>query len=185
MKWKDYIERNPGVLLSDKKVRALLGDVYLNDQLSINLMMNAYGIGIIAEMRERFPVDQFTITRWSKRLVTDYGVSDERARWAIETWIDAMSAKVLHDLTEAEKRALIDEEAEQRKREEEAILLAEEMRKRQEAEEAAREEARRNTPDSRLRTRDDYSSYYINPRCRNPMSISMSRAGSGGAITAS
>ena len=163
MKWKNFIERDPAILLSEKRVRALLSDVYNNDQLSINLLMNAFHIGIISEMRESYPVDQFTFTRWSKKLVTDFGVSDEKAHWAISTWIDSISAKILHDLAEAEKIAMIDEEAERRRREEEALLFAEELRKRQEAEDAAREEARRNTPDTRLKTRDDYSDYYINP----------------------
>lgn len=163
MDWKDYVGRNPGILLSDKKVRALLGDVYMNDQLSVNLMMNAYNIGIITEMRETFPVDQFTVTRWSKKLVTDFGVSDEKARWAIDTWTAAITAQVLRDLQEAEKLLMVDEEEERRKREEEARLLAEEAQKRLEAEEAAREEARRNAPENRLKTKEDYNDYYINP----------------------
>ncbi len=163
MKWKDFIERDPAILLSEKRVRALLSDIYKNDQLSINLLMNAFRIGIISEMRESYPVDHFTVARWSKKLVTDFGVSDEKAHWAISTWTESISAKILRDLAEAEENAMIDEEAERRRHEEEALLLAEELRKRQEEEDAAREEAKRNTPDSRLKTRDDYSDYYINP----------------------
>lgn len=34
----------------------------MNDQLKINMMMNAFIIGVIDEMRRAFPVDQFTIT---------------------------------------------------------------------------------------------------------------------------
>lgn len=163
MEWKDYVERNPAILLSDRKVRSLLSDIYMNDQLSVNLMMNAYSIGIITEMRETFPVEQFTITRWSKRLVTDFGVSDEKARWAIDTWVSAITRQVLRELDAAEQLLMVDEEAERRKREEEARLQAEEERKRLEAEEQAREEARRSTPDARLKTKEDYSDYYINP----------------------
>ncbi len=163
MEWKDYVSRNPAILLSDKKVHALLGDVYLNDRLSVNLMMNAYNIGIIKEMRESYPADQFTITRWTKKMVTDFGVSDEKARWAIDNWTGAITAQVLKDLDAAEKLAMIDEEEERRKHEEAAILLAEETKKRIEEEEAAREEARRSTPDSRLKTKADYDDYYVNP----------------------
>ena len=163
MEWKDYVSSNPAILLSDKKVHALLGDVYLNDRLRVNLMMNAYNIGIITEMRDSFPVDQFTITRWTQKLVTDFGVSDEKARWAINTWTGAITAQVLKDLDVAEKLAMIDEKEERRKREEEARLWAEEAKKRMEEEEAVREEARRSTPDSRLKTKADYDDYYVNP----------------------
>jgi superfamily II DNA or RNA helicase len=163
MELKDYVERNPAVLLSDRKVRSLLSDIYMNNQLSVNLMMNAYSIGIIAEMRETFPVEQFTITRWAKKLVTDFGISDEKARWAINTWVSAISRQVLTKLDAAEQLLMVDEEAERRKREEEARLLAEEERKRLEAEKQASEEIRRSTPDARLNTKGDYSDYYINP----------------------
>ena len=75
IKWKDFIERDPAILLSEKRVRALLSDIYKNDQLSINLLMNAFRIGIISEMRESYPVDHFTVARWSKKLVTDFAAS--------------------------------------------------------------------------------------------------------------
>ncbi len=163
MDLKNFIKNNPAVLLSEKQVRALLCDAFLNDQLKVNLMMNAFSIGIITEMRESFPVDHFTVTRWSKKLVTEYGVSDNNARWAIDTWISAISTQILHELDEAEKQASINEEAKRRKREEEALLLAEAARKRQEEEEAAREQKRRNTPDRRLKTKDDFADFYINP----------------------
>lgn len=163
MEWKDYLVRNPAILLSDRKVRSLLSDIYMNDQLSVNLMMNAYSIGIITEMRKTFPVEQFTITRWAKKLVTDFGVSDEKARWAIDTWVSAITQQVLRELDAAEQLLMVDEEAERRKREEEARLQAEEECKRLEAEEQTCEEARCSTLDARLKTKEDYSDYYINP----------------------
>jgi superfamily II DNA/RNA helicase len=163
MEWRDFVSRNPSVLLSDKKVRSLLSDVFMNDKLSVNLMMNAYSFGIVTELREAFPANQFTITRWTKKLVIDFGVSDEKARWAIDTWVDAITAQVLNELEAAENLLLVDEGSEKRKLEEEVRLLAEETKKRQEEEEAAREEGRRNTPDNRLKTKEDYDDYYINP----------------------
>ena len=163
MDWKDFVKNNPAALLSEKQVRALLCDAFLNDQLKVNLMMDAFSMGIINEMRASFPADQFAATRWSKKLVTDFGVSDGNARWAIDNWKSAITPQILHELDAAEKRASIDEEDERRKREEKALLLVEEVKKRQEAEEEAREEVRRNTPDIRLKTKEDYSDYYINP----------------------
>lgn len=41
MELKAFVEQNPKVLLSEKKTRALLNDIYMNDQFSINLMTNA------------------------------------------------------------------------------------------------------------------------------------------------
>ncbi len=164
MKWKDYISHNPAILLSAKKVRALLSDVYMNNQLSVNLMMNAYNIGIIDEMRKSFPVNSFTITRWTKKMVADFGVSDEKARLAIDTWTSAITSKVLQELDVAEKLAMIDEEEERHKQEKkEAIFLAEEVQRRLQEKENAQEKIRRNTLDSCLKTKEDYDDYYVNP----------------------
>lgn len=163
MEWKECIEQNPAILLSEKKVRALLGDVFMNDQLRINLMMNAFSIGIVSEMRNDFPVDAFTMIRWSKKLVADFGVAEDKARWAVDTWANAINPKVLSALAEAEKHAAVEKEEEQRNRDDEVRREAEALLKRQQEEETAREEARRNNPDYRLKTKEDYDDYYINP----------------------
>ena len=163
MELKVFVEQNPKVLLSEKKTRALLNDIYRNDQLSINLMMSAFSIGIITEMRETFPVDEFTKTRWAKKMVTDFGVSTEKAQWAIDNWIAVVDHKLLKEIDAAEELLKVDQEELRKKQEEEARILAEQERKRLEEEEQAREEARRSTPDARLKTRDDYNDYYINP----------------------
>ena len=163
MELKVFVEQNPKVLLSEKKTRALLNDIYRNDQLSINLMMSAFSIGLITEMRESFPVDEFTKTRWAKKMVTDFGVSTEKAQWAIDNWIAVVDHKLLKEIDAAEELLKVDQEELRKKQEEEARILAEQERKRLEEEEQAREEARRSTPDARLKTRDDYNDYYINP----------------------
>lgn len=160
---KDFFLQNPSILLSEKKIRALLSDMYLNDQLSINLLMSAFSIGVVSEMRNAYPVDQITITRWTKKLVTDFGVSAEKARWAVDIWISSVDQELFLQLDAAEELLKIDQKELRRKQEEEARIRAEEEKARLEAEELAREEARRSTPDTRLITRDQYSDYYVNP----------------------
>ncbi len=163
MELKDYINKNPSLLFSEKRLHSLLSDIYRNDQLSINLMMNAFSIGIISEMRESFPVESFTITKWSKKLVADFGVNADNAKWAIDTWISIIDSELLKKLDTTEELSRIDQEELKKKQEEEARILAEKEKQRIEAEEQAREEARRSMPDSRLKTREDYDDYYINP----------------------
>ena len=163
---KDNVERNPSLLLSEKRVRSLLSDIYLNDQLSINLLMSAYSIGIISEMRVTYPVDQFTITRWIKKLVADFGISSDKARWAVDIWLSSVDLRILKQLDEEENNLKIDQEELRRKQEEELRILLEEERARKEAEVQAQEEVRRSTPDARLKTRDDYYDYYINPQLK-------------------
>ena len=170
MELKDYIIKNPSILLSEKKIYSVLSDVYMNNKLKINMMMNAVKIGIINEMRKEFPVEQTVITRLTMRMETDFGVSSENAKWAIETWISVVDQELIDSLDLAEKQEKANHEVfdrqkeeEEKKKAEEARLAAEEEKFRIEAEEQAVEDASIATPDSRLITRDDYNDYYINP----------------------
>ncbi len=152
------------MLFSEVKIRSLLSDLYNNDQLKINLLLNAFKIGIIDEMRNSFPLEQVTKTRLTKRIVTDFGVSSDNASWAVDTWIMSMDQNLLDLINEAEKDLRTDKEQIRKQQEEEARLRAEEEQKRKEAEEQALEEKKRSTPDKRLKNREDYTDYYINPQ---------------------
>ena len=50
MDWKDFIKNNPEKLLSENQVRAILNDAFLNDQLKINLMMNAFSKVLVTKV---------------------------------------------------------------------------------------------------------------------------------------
>ncbi|WP_294411279.1 DEAD/DEAH box helicase [uncultured Ruminococcus sp.] len=163
MELKAYFKNNPSMLLSEKNIYAIFSDLYMNDQLKINLMLNAFRIGIIDDMRDKYPVDQVTITRWAKKLVNDYGVSNENAHWAIKNWISVIDQDLLNKLNIAEKLVQKEQEEQQLKQKEEAKLLALEEIKRLEEEQQAKEKAKRLSPDSRLKTKEDYNDYYINP----------------------
>ncbi len=163
MNLKQYFNRDPSLLLSEKRIRSLLSDIYMTDRLSINLLVNAFSIGIVSEMRDSFPVDQFTISRWTKKLVGDYGVSSEKARWAIDIWISAIDKDLLTRLDDAERQLRIYQENLRKQKEDETRTLAAVERAREE-EKNVRERTEISTHTSSLKTRADYNDFYINPK---------------------
>lgn len=152
MEWKDFVSKDPGVLLSEKRVGALLNDFFSNDHLKVNLMKSAYAIGIVTETRSGASFDNVTVSRWTKRMVNDYGISAQNARWAIDTWLPALTPQILQGLNEAEKRK--QEETEEQRREKEETVKNTDRQREIDNEQSVY---------AILNNREDYERYYINP----------------------
>lgn len=163
MEWQKIIERNPAFLLSEKKVRSLLSDCFKNNKLQVNMMMSAYKIGVIDEMRSSFPLSRSVKTRLIKKLVAEYGVSDENAKWSIETWESAFTVRVIQSLASVEELAAKEGEQDKLRQIEKAQKDEEQARIRQVEEEKEKEEARRSISGKQIKIRSDYSNFYINP----------------------
>ena len=163
MNLKQYFKNDPALLLSEKRIRSLLSDIFMNDHLSVNLLMSAVSVGIVSEMRNTFPLNQFTITRLTKKLINEYGISSEKARWAIDTWLSAIDKDLLIQLKEAEKSLRIRQKERRKEQEEKAQILVAEESTHDETKEAVCERTHITSPGSELKTRADYIEYYINP----------------------
>ena len=85
---RTIIKNNPDVLSTHEKARAFLADVFLNDQMRINVMMNAYDVGIIEAIKKP---TSFTINQIISGIESRYGVSEVRAKEAVEIWISILS----------------------------------------------------------------------------------------------
>ncbi|MDD4492964.1 MAG: helicase-related protein [Eubacteriales bacterium] len=136
------IENNPGIVLSKTRLKGLFNDIFQNDISKVNLLMSAYEIGIVSDMRKSFPIDSFERNRLIKLLVQQYSIVDEKAKWAVDTWISLVNHRILSELDKiekAEKEATVPVSAYEPKREKKSPLKNE------------------------LKTRDDYNDYYINP----------------------
>ena len=149
MELRVLFERNPGLLLKKERTRSVLSDVCLNDQSQVNVLMTAYGIGVVETVRRSYPVDSLEKARLVRVLTHEHAIVSDRAIWAIDTWIDALSPAVMRGIDEAIR---IEQE------EQEAARLAAEAIAEEEAEEAAQAEST-----ALLETRSDFEQYYINP----------------------
>jgi superfamily II DNA helicase RecQ len=138
------IKRNPGILLSKSHTRGLLNDIFQNDAAKVNVLLTAYDIGIVSEMRKSFPMDALAKGRFVKILVQQHSIIDDRAIWAVDTWVSCFSSDILAELARVEQ--------ERQDEVEKTVVPTEAPKKKEKA-----------VSQGVLQVREDYDNYYINP----------------------
>ena len=106
MNLQAIIERNPSVLLSRKKTRSLLSDIFNNDMAKVNVLMTAFDIGFIDSIMNIYPMPEKEKTRLRKIMVIQHSIVDNMATWAIDTWTSCFTAPIVEAIiaaAEAEK----------------------------------------------------------------------------------
>lgn len=92
------ISTSPECIRSRPTLRGLLFDNYPARKREINLIINAYEIGIVDRLRNS--VDhKLTVESLKNTLLNDYSLTDEAATWAIVSWC------IFLNLPNAEKHA--------------------------------------------------------------------------------
>ena len=79
MNLQAIIERNPSVLLSRKKTRSLLSDIFNNDVAKVNVLMTAFDIGFIDSIMNIYPMPEKEKTRLRKIMVIQHSIVDNMA----------------------------------------------------------------------------------------------------------
>lgn len=146
---KEILKLNPDILLSKKKTRGLISDVFQGDPAKINLMMFAYDIGVITSLRASCPMTAFEKSRLSMALVQQYSITDDKASWAMDTW----AASITKDIVAALSKAELEEQKKEKEKAKEVIEVEVKKKEKIAIERSADE----------LQTRDDLDAYYINP----------------------
>lgn len=141
---KKLLARNPSVILTRSRAKGLFNDIFQNDAAKVNVLLTAYDIGVVSEMRKAFPMDALAKSRLVKILVQQHSIVDDRAIWAIDTWASCFSNDVLAELARVEQERL-DEAAQ-------VVVPVEEPKK-----------AVSTASQGALQIREDYDDYYTNP----------------------
>ena len=82
------LKEHPEMLDDGKKFAAILRDVYPSEKGNVNQMIIAYNAGVVSMLRKS-DLDSLLTSRIMRLLMDDYGIAEERARWAAELWISA------------------------------------------------------------------------------------------------
>lgn len=98
MDLKTCLLNDPRIFLDKTRLKGLLGDLYQNDAAKVNLLMMAYNGGIAAKIRENFPVDALRRSQLISVLTRQYSVVDNKAAWAVDTWIAGFSEALIDQL---------------------------------------------------------------------------------------
>lgn len=92
----------PDTLLNRQRMRGLLVDYLNNDTAKVNVLMTAYDIGIVTDIRSNFPIDTFHRNRMVYSLVQQHSIVEEKASWAVDTWISCFSSELITLVLQAE-----------------------------------------------------------------------------------
>lgn len=80
------IKNYPECIKDRIRFKALLLDFFPTEKLKVNLIMNGFDEGIIRAIDIANELDDLMYSRWVKRLIDNYGVSDENANWTVDYW---------------------------------------------------------------------------------------------------
>ena len=140
---KKTVKRNPELLSTRTRAKAFFADVYYDDKPKINVLMNAYDIGIIDALADS---STFSKSRVISNIVSKYAVREDMAKKAVEIWESILSPDVITAIKNIEHKE--QEAADARLRE---YLSANDTEN--ELDEYSDLESKK----------DDYESYYVNP----------------------
>lgn len=85
----------PGCIDNRAKLKGVLADIFPTERLKINIILAAYDEGIVDAINKAEEIDNILAGRFVKILVTDYGISEENARWALDYWFNNYGTDVL------------------------------------------------------------------------------------------
>jgi superfamily II DNA or RNA helicase len=140
MEMQKLFAKSPVVLLDKKRTKALINDFYQNDLSKVNLLMTAYDEKIVSTVCETFPLTQLEKNRFVKLLVQQHSIVEDKAIWAIDTWLSCFSTEIIEALKNVD------------------ILWPQET-----ARLTTPRTKNESLSNDELRTRDDLDSFYINP----------------------
>lgn len=95
----------PETLLDRQRTRGLLTDYLNNETAKVNLLMTAFDLGVVADIRSSFPIDRFRRSRMILSLTQQYSIVEDKASWAVDTWISCFSAELIDRVFQAEEAA--------------------------------------------------------------------------------
>ena len=85
------LKSRPDMLDDANAFAAVLREAYPGEKGSVNLMITAYNAGVVPMLRGGSSGERL-LTRIMIPLTDDYGITEEKARWAAELWRDAYAA---------------------------------------------------------------------------------------------
>lgn len=93
----EAIELHKDCIYDRNKLKGILSDYLMDDRIHINILLNAFDEGFLSKI---VVASDRTLTaiRFIKTLVDNYGISEEKAKWSIETWCACAGYE---DITEA------------------------------------------------------------------------------------
>lgn len=89
--FKELLTNHSDRIDDEKSFRGLLNDYFPMYQMEKRLIYDLYRMDIVKAIRESTGTDDLLMVRFEKRLVKDFGVKDDLAKWAVGVWFRCYS----------------------------------------------------------------------------------------------
>lgn len=96
----DIIRMYPDTLSTKARLQGILKDVFPGETVRINLLLQAYEQGILSEIESEPIIRSPFAYKFKKRLLDNYGISNEYADWTVTVWCIAYGNLVLRKTCE-------------------------------------------------------------------------------------
>jgi len=85
----------PDCIRNRAKLKGILCDYFPDERLKVNVVLAAFDEGIVDAIEETERLDNMLAVRFIKTLISDYGITEENARFATEYWFAKFGEGVL------------------------------------------------------------------------------------------
>ena len=96
----DIIKMYPNTLKNKQQFQGILKDIFPGENVKITLLLQAYDQGIYEEITTTPVLQSPFAYKHKKRLIENYGISNEFADWAVTVWCIAYGSLVLNKTCE-------------------------------------------------------------------------------------
>lgn len=92
----NVFQQYPNCVSDRVKFRGILFDCFPTQKAKVNLILNAYDEGIMRDIESASLLDIYFFSRWKKRVIDSYGISEENAEWTINYWCTQYGVTICH-----------------------------------------------------------------------------------------
>lgn len=96
----DVIRMYPNTLKNKQQLQGILKDIFPGENVRVNLLLQAYDQGIYDDITATPVLQSPFAYKHKKRLMENYGISNEFADWAVTVWCIAYGSMVLRKTCE-------------------------------------------------------------------------------------
>lgn len=94
--FQKMLDDYPDAVKDIKVLTGLMKDLFPQKQLQVHLLLNVYKMDFLRAIGEAKELNDLFTMRYVRRLVQDYGVKEDFAKWAVSVWCVCYGEQILH-----------------------------------------------------------------------------------------
>ena len=95
-KFTSLLENHPDAIESEQRFNGLLKDVFPDSYLQVYLIITLYKMDIVKAIQEAEELTDYFSSRFVNRMVKDFGIKEDFAKWAASMWCVCYGERVLN-----------------------------------------------------------------------------------------